>query len=142
MVIVATWLSVIDLRSHRLPNPIVGALAAAVVVSVLAAGIVVGDVGRSSRAIAFAMAAVAIFFIANLVGGMGMGDVKYVFPLVTALGWFGWLAIASAAVATAITGAAAATAALATGRGRKYRLPYGPFMSIGFVAGLLRVAPW
>lgn len=142
LVVVATWLSVIDLRIHRLPNPIVGALAVAVVLSVLIAGLVVGDIGRSSEAIAFGMGAVAIFFMANLLGGMGMGDVKYVFPLVTTLGWFGWLAVASAAVATALTGAVAATVALATGRGRKYRLPYGPFMSIGLVAGLLRVAAW
>ncbi len=142
MVVVAAWLSVIDLQVHRLPNPIVGTLALAVVIAVLVAGLVTGDISQSSRAIAFGMAAVALFFLANLVGGMGMGDVKYVFPLVTALGWFGWLAIASAAMATAATGAVAATVALATGRGRKYRLPYGPFMSLGLVAGLLRVAGW
>ncbi len=138
----ATWLSVIDLRIHRLPNPIVGTLAAAVLIWVLGAGLVVGDISRSTTAIAFGMGAVTVFFMANLLGGMGMGDVKYVFPLVTTLGWFGWLAVASAAVATALTGALAATVALAVGRGRKYRLPYGPFMSIGLVAGLLRVAVW
>lgn len=142
MILVATWLSAIDLRTHRLPNPIVGAMTAAVILAVVIAGVVDQDPIRASQAVALGVAASVIFFVVNLLGGMGMGDVKYAFPLVTTLGWFGWLALATAAMATALTGAAAATAALAMGRGRKYRLPYGPFMSIGLAAGLLRVGGW
>lgn len=142
LILVATWLSAIDFATHRLPNKIVAALSAAVVVGAVVGGLAEQDLSRSGRAIAFGLVASILFLVLNLMGGIGMGDVKYAFPLVTSLAWFGWQAIATATMVTAVTGAVVAAAAMVMGRGPKHRLAYGPFMSVGLVAGLLRVAPW
>ncbi len=142
VVAVSTWLAIIDFREHRLPNRIVGPLAAAVTVGVVVAGAVDGDLGRTGRAIGLGLAVVAVLLVANLVGGLGMGDVKYGFPVGVAVGWFGWDALSVTVLATTISGAIVAIAMLVRGRGRNQHLSYGPYMAIGLVAGLLVAAPW
>jgi len=140
LVVIAGWLSAIDLKEHRLPNRIVGPLAGAVLLAVVSAGIWNADLARSGRALLFGLGAAAVLLVGNLVGGIGMGDVKYAFPLWATLGWFGADAVVMAALVTAAAGGLAAIVVLLSGRGRQYRLPYGPFMSIGLVAGLLQAA--
>lgn len=137
LVAIATWLSVIDLRERRLPNKIVGPLALVTTMVVLVAGVVGDDLGRTRRALLVGAIAVIVCFVANLAGGMGMGDVKYSFPLFTVIGWFGGLAVNMTVLTTALAGGLVGIVLVATGRGRKFRLPYGPFMSLGLVAGLV-----
>lgn len=134
---VAGCLSMIDFEHHRLPNRIVGPLAAAVTLAVVLSGLLDDDISRSGRAMLFGLAAAGFFLVGNLVGGMGMGDVKYAYPLGTTLGWFGVQALTTALLVTVLIGGLAAVVVLLSGRGRHYRLPYGPFMSVGLVAGLL-----
>lgn len=141
MVAVCGWLSVIDFDEHRLPNRIVGPLAVAVAVAVIAAGLWTGEPGRSGRAMLFGLAAAVFLLIGNLIGGLGMGDVKYAFPLATALGWFGAEPVLTWAFVTAAVGGLAGFAVIVSGQGRRYRIPYGPFMTIGFFAGVLSAAP-
>jgi leader peptidase (prepilin peptidase)/N-methyltransferase len=142
MVVVSTWLSVIDFREHRLPNRIVGPLALAVLVSVLAAGLIDDDLARSWRALGFGAALSAILLLANIVGGLGMGDVKYGFPMAATVGWFGWDALSIAVMITTVTAAGFAIVLLVRGGGRHQQLAYGPFMALGMAVGLLAAAPW
>lgn len=137
VVAVATWLAVIDAREHRLPNRIVGPAAAVVTVVVLAVGLVDGDVNRGLRAIGFGLALSTILLIANLFGGLGMGDVKYGYPVATVVGWFGWDDLALALVAMTISGGLVGAIMLLRGAGRHHALSYGPFMSFGLAVGLI-----
>ncbi len=134
---VAAWLSAIDMRERRLPNRIVGPLAAAVVLAVIGAGVLTDELGRSGRALTVGAVAFVVCLVANLAGGMGMGDVKYAFPLFATVGWFGGDAVVAAVLVTTLAGAVAGAAVLVMGLGRRYRLPYGPFMSLGLIAGLV-----
>ena len=99
------------------------------------------DLARSGRALLFGLAAAGVLLIGNLVGGMGMGDVKYAFPLGATLGWFGSEPVVTWAFVTAAVGGIAGLAVIVSGQGRRYRIPYGPFMTIGLFAGLLSAAP-
>lgn len=141
MVGVSTWLSVIDFREHRLPNRIVGPLAAAVLLSVLIGGLVEDDLGRSGRAVAFGLGMAVFLLMANILGGLGMGDVKYGFPMAATVGWFGWDAVSVAVLATTFFAAIVAIGILVRGGGRKQHLAYGPYMALGLVLGLLAAAP-
>ncbi len=133
---VSVWLSAIDVAEYRLPNRIVGPLALAVAIGVLIAGIVEDDLGRTGRSLAFGVGAFVLLLIANLVGGLGMGDVKYGFPMATTVGWFGWDSVSIAIMVTSLSGALAAVAILIIDRNLKRQLPYGPFMALGLAAGL------
>lgn len=133
-------LAITDLREHRLPNRIVGPLAGVVTVVVLAAaitGTAGGDIGRAVLAIELGLATAAGLLLLNLIGGLGMGDVKFGYPMATAVGWFGWQALAVTLLVTSAVGAVAAAVVLAVYRDRHRQLPYGPFLIIGMVAGLL-----
>ncbi len=141
MLAVCGRLSVIDYNEHRLPNRIVGPLAIAVTTAVVVGGLWTDDLTRSGRAMLFGLAAAAFLLVGNLIGGMGMGDVKYAFPLATALGWFGSQPVLTWALVTAAVGGLAGLAVIVSGRGRRYRVPYGPFMTIGLFVGLLSAAP-
>ncbi len=137
---IAGWLAIIDFEIRRLPNKIVGPLAAVVTAVVVLAGLLSEDPGRSAKAVLLGLAALGFFLIGNLIGGMGMGDVKYAYPIGTTLGWYGAQPLISAALVTVVAGGLAAVFVLASGKGRRYRLAYGPFMSLGLVAGLLVAA--
>ncbi|MEM7272986.1 MAG: prepilin peptidase [Actinomycetota bacterium] len=140
MVAASTPLAVIDLREHRLPNRIVGPLAAAVTVAVVvggAAGVAGADLGQAAAAIGLGVATAGGLLLLNLVGGLGMGDVKFGYPMATAVGWFGPEALVTTLLVTTIAGGIGALIHLAIHRDRHRHLPYGPFLILGMVAGLL-----
>lgn len=137
VVAVSAWLAAIDFREHRLPNRIVGPLALAVTIGVLVAGAIADDPGRAGRAIGFGLALSAVLLAVNVIDALGMGDVKYGYPMATAVGWFGWNALAVAILVMTVGGGLVAVAALMSGKGRRHRLSYGPYMALGLVAGLL-----
>lgn len=141
VVLVSTWLAVIDFREHRLPNRIVGPLAGAVAAWVVVAGLVEGDLGRTIRALGFGLVVAGFLLVASIVGGLGMGDVKYGFPMAATVGWFGWDALSVTIVVTTVSGAAVAIVMLVIGRGRGAHLSYGPYMALGLACGLLAAAP-
>ncbi len=140
VVMVSTWLAVIDFREHRLPNRIVGPLAGAVAVWLFVAGLVEDDLGRTARALGFGLAVAGFLLLANILGGLGMGDVKYGFPMAATVGWFGWDALSVTIVVTTVSGAVAAVVMLVLGRGRSAQLSYGPYMALGLAGGLLATA--
>lgn len=134
---VSTWLAVIDFRVHRLPNRIVGPLAASVTIGLLVAGFAEDDFARAGRAIGFGVGTAAVLLVLNLVGGLGMGDVKYGYPMAATVSWFGWDALFVALLVTTLAGAAVAVAMLVRGGGRNQHLAYGPYMALGLAVSLI-----
>lgn len=137
LVLIATWLSVIDFREHRLPNRIVGPLAAVATILLLIAGVVTNDLQRGFTAVAAGVASTLVLLVMSVVGGLGMGDVKFAYPLGAVLGWFGWSPILVAVIVMTVGGAIAGLVVLASGKGSDHRICYGPYMALGLVAGLL-----
>lgn len=142
MVAISTWLAVIDFRLHRLPNRIVGPLALAATITVAIGAWVTDDWNRALTAIGLGVALAGLLLGANLTGGLGMGDVKYGYPVGVTVGWFGFDPLIVTVLATTVAGAVFAVAMLVAGRGRSHRLAYGPFMALGTIVGLLTAAPW
>ena len=141
---VAAWLSVIDIREHRLPNRLVAPLSLAATLWVILLGWLTGDLGRSAWALAWGGAAVGLFFLAHLGAGLGMGDVKFAWPVGVTLGWFGWGSVRIGLIGMCITGALVALLVqrlrgnAEQGLSKTRRLPFGPFMTIGLVWGVLQ----
>ncbi len=135
--LVLGWLSAVDLRERRLPNRVVGPLAAAAVVWVVGYSVADGDPGRIAVALAAGVVGSAALLALRLVGQVGMGDVKLAFPVGVLAGWLGAGAVEVTLLATALSSLAAAVVVLATGRGRRYSLPYGVFLAVGSAAGML-----
>jgi leader peptidase (prepilin peptidase)/N-methyltransferase len=131
-VAVLVTLSVVDIRTRRLPNRIV--LPAAVLV--LAANIALTP-DRAVEWVTAALGAAAVLFIASLLypNGLGMGDVKLALLLGAALGWSVVGALAIGFMAAALAGLL-----LIAFRGwsaRKSTIPLGPFLAFGSFAVLL-----
>lgn len=126
---VLTW---IDARTHRLPNRWVAAAALVGVATMFAAGWIAGDLGPLLRGAAVGVAAMVVFLFIHLLGGMGMGDVKYAGVLGFYLGtlgidtaWWGlWLGFGLAALSVLIR----RIMRRARGSGR---IPFGPYMTVG-----------
>jgi len=136
VVAVSAWLAVIDLRDHRLPNAVVGPLAGGVVVWLVFLGVGTGQYARALEAIGWGFAGFGVFFALHLGAGLGMGDVKYAWPVCATLGWFGWPSLRVALFALLLTGGLAGGIALARGKGADHRHAYGPFMALGLVCGI------
>lgn len=127
-------LAVIDLRTHRLPNRIVG-LGAAIGVVVLGCAAVIG--GRPDaflRGILAGMALLAGFLALRLISpaGIGGGDVKLAGVMGFHLGWIGWSTVALGAIASFAIGGIVALAVLMTRRGgAQTAIAFGPWMIAG-----------
>jgi len=129
--VVLVVLSIIDLRTRRLPNRIVLPAAAFVLVAQIAIA--------PDRALEWTLGAAGAFtflLIAALINpaGMGMGDVKLALLLGAALGWAVapalFIGLAAASVAGLVLIARGGWAA------RKTAIPLGPFLALGGIAAL------
>jgi leader peptidase (prepilin peptidase)/N-methyltransferase len=132
-------LTLIDLRTKRLPREIIYT-AALVAAPFLVAGAFVDDeLRRVTWAAVCAVAAVAVFAIVYVVsrGGMGDGDVRLAGLIGLHLGWIGPAHAVVGLFAGFLFGAVAGIAALLSGAGRKKALPFGPFMAMGAIAAAL-----
>ena len=132
---VTPWLVWFDLRAHRLPNVLV--------VPGIGAGLLscAGEWAVGGRApvvpLVAGLAYGGFLFILNLLGGMGMGDVK----LAAALGLASWnlsVAVLSPVVAFLVGGLVSVVLLIAGGRSK--RIAFGPFLLGGFWAAVLLVA--
>lgn len=138
--VAAAVLTVVDARTHRLPDAVVlPAWAGSLVLLVLAA-LLTGDVAGLVRAGAGGAVAFAAYAALRLAypPGLGFGDVKLAGLLGTALGWFGWPALVVGLVAPFLLGGAWAVVLLVLRRAsRTTAVPFGPFMVLGGVLGVL-----
>lgn len=134
-------LSVIDLRTMRLPNRILGPLTAGVVIAFGVAAAIDDDWSALLRAALAGAAALFGLGVLHLVSprGMGFGDVKLAFVLGVVMGWISWgtlvLGLFLAVVLGAVIGVAVAKAGGESIRARQ--IPFGPFLAAGTVLAVL-----
>ncbi|SJM66625.1 prepilin peptidase [Gulosibacter sp. 10] len=140
--LVACWVALVtpplvrhDLAEHRLPN-------ALVMPGWAVAATCIGLAWLSSSAFPLGalLAGAGAFLLALLAalgGGLGMGDAKLLLPLAAGLGLLGAEALLVAGLVAALSGGAAALALLLRGRGRGAKLPFGPFLLLGYWTGYL-----
>lgn len=132
---VAPELTRIDLAEHRLPNRLV---VPGLVVGLLAAAGSWATTGVFPAVPLIAGAAYGgVLFLLALTGGMGMGDVK----LAAVLGLASpttTIAIASPLLAFLAGGLVALVVLIARGRGT--RIPFGPFLLLGYAGALVAAA--
>lgn len=145
-------LTVVDLAEERLPDAIVLPLLPIAAVLFTLAAWATGQWGALGRA---GLAAVALFILYFLMmmfsPDLGFGDVKLAALVGAFGGWFSWgsvlLGFAAAWILFALTGlvALATRKRGLTGSELKTSLPFGPFMILGAVIGVLwagAVLPW
>jgi leader peptidase (prepilin peptidase)/N-methyltransferase len=131
---IAARLAEIDLSSLRLPDPLVGTLAA-----VLGVPLTVGGSGVLRAVTASVLVGLVHLVVAMLPGRvLGLGDVKLAAVLSYALGFAGWPAvIVGVAVPHLINGPVALFLLLSRRAGRGTELPLGPAMLAGAVVAAL-----
>ena len=133
----ALWL--IDVRHHRLPNAIVYSLYPLIAGALVFAGVTSAQwrLGQVLGSTALWAVFFGVVYIASLGKGMGLGDVKFAPVLGAVLGWFGWGASIFGLLAAFVVGGFFSLALLLLGRSRRQAIPFGPFMMIGALIGLL-----
>ncbi|MEV5599149.1 A24 family peptidase [Streptomyces sp. NPDC052496] len=144
---VAVLLAVVDWRVSRLPDVLTLPLAGGAVLLLGAAGWADAAAGTWGGALLGGLALSGFYFVLYLVNpaGMGLGDVKLAIGLGVTLGWYGWAILITGAFAGLLFGALygcgvllrRARAVDRRGDGLKQAMPYGPFMIIGALLGVL-----
>lgn len=138
-VITALMLSRVDLREHRLPNYLVLTSFLGGILGFVLIAITHGDLQVLGTAIAGSLIASLAYLAIHLLGGMGMGDVKYAAVVGLYLGSLGWTYIY---LGSLISFACAALWALPLmfGSRRSRNVPFGPFMALGvLVSGIIAI---
>lgn len=150
-VVMAVRLTVIDVRSHLLPNRIVFPSYAAAAVLLLPAAVLSffadAETGQDLSATLFAVPGLRIlaggaalwlfYFVLRLLHppGMGFGDVKLAGVLGLYLGYLGWSHVFAATFAAFLLGGLWSLGILAARRGTlRSAIPFGPFMLAGTAA--------
>ena len=127
-------LSIIDFKTHRLPNHLVGWFTAIEILIIGVTSWFTSDWTRLAAALGTAvitMFAYLLFYLASR-GSLGMGDVKFAFPLGLCVGWYSanqWLL--AIFVSFLIAGVVAVIGLVAKRMTRKSRLAFGPYMFLG-----------
>jgi leader peptidase (prepilin peptidase) / N-methyltransferase len=123
----------IDLQRRIIPNRITGPAALAAV----AIGLATHPAGVATQLIAgIAAGAVLLLFALAYRGALGMGDVKLAGVLGLYLGSSVIVALVAGVLAGGLAGMAV-IARLGVSRGRRASIPYGPFLALGGVVGIL-----
>jgi leader peptidase (prepilin peptidase)/N-methyltransferase len=126
-------ISLIDLERRIIPNRLTGPAA----LLAIALGTALDPDGEAGRLVAGAVAGAALALPSLLhPSGIGMGDAK----LLAVMGLFLGASVAPAFVVAFAAGAVAGAAIMVrkgVAQGRKTPIPFGPFLALGAVAGLL-----
>lgn len=134
----AVALTVIDLRTLRLPNALVYPTVAFLAVWLSITGLVSGSGDAALRAMVAGVASTGVYLALHAAapGNLGMGDVKFAAAVGMVTGWYswGWTAVA---FLLAFCTAALFSMAKILARSRERVIAFGPFMVVG--AGLTPV---
>jgi leader peptidase (prepilin peptidase)/N-methyltransferase len=133
LVLLLVPITLIDLDTRRIPNVLtaIGAVAAVGLVAALRTGDLPEHLIAGAAAGMFLLVAVLAY-----PSGMGMGDVK----LAAVLGLFLGRDVAPAMLVALLTGTivgGVVMARLGVSEGRKTAIPFGPFLALGGLVGLL-----
>ncbi len=138
-VVTALMLSKVDFREHRLPNTLVFTAYLGGLFGFALVAHAQDDFGLLLNAIAGSLIASLAYLVIHILGGMGMGDVKYAAVVGLYLGSLGW---AYLYVGSLISFAFAALWALPhmLSKRKTRNVPFGPFMALGVVvAGIIAI---
>lgn len=143
-----TWLAVaavgmalvlVDLREHRLPNPLVGSLMLISLAGLAADALATGTLVRLGPAAASALMWLGVIGAVWAISGgrgLGMGDVKLAPVLGLLLGWIGWRASLLGLASVWLLGGTVAAWLLISRRARPgEEMPFGPALLAGTAAG-------
>ncbi|MFE5937571.1 prepilin peptidase [Streptomyces sp. NPDC056470] len=133
-------LATVDVRVHRLPDPLTLPLAAAVPLLLSGAELLPYDAGSWVHALLGGVALGGGYLVLFLIrpSGMGLGDVKLALCVGAALGWYGWGVLFVGTFAAFSAGSLYGLGLVVLRRGsRKSAIPFGPFMIGGALVGLL-----
>ncbi|WP_030623173.1 prepilin peptidase [Streptomyces sclerotialus] len=137
---VAVLLATVDAAVHRLPDVLTLPAAGAAAALLGAAALVPGHRGSWTGALLGGLGLAAGYFVLFLIrpDGLGFGDVKLALTLGVALGWYGWGVLFLGAFAGFLLGSVYGIGMMIVRRaGRKSAMPFGPFMALGALLGLL-----
>lgn len=137
-------LTIVDLRAHRLPNPLTLSAYPIVAAGLLLPAIAEGRLTDLWRALVGGGILLAFYAVLHLVNpsGMGLGDVKLSGPMGALLAWLSWSVLLVGGFLGFALGAIAGVALLLARRaGRKSALPFGPFMLAGAWIAILASDP-
>jgi leader peptidase (prepilin peptidase)/N-methyltransferase len=136
-------LSIIDFKTHRLPNHLVGWFTATEILIMGVTSWFTSDWTRLAAALGTAVITMFAYLLLYLAsrGSLGMGDVKFAFPLGLCVGWYSanhWLV--AIFVSFLIAGVVAVIGLVTKRITRKSRLAFGPYMFLGtFLVYVLEV---
>ncbi|KJQ54855.1 prepilin peptidase [Microbacterium sp. SA39] len=137
---IGAWLTVIDVRTHRLPNRIVLPTLAALIALAAVDALLAHESGPLIRALLGMLALGGFYALLRLISrsGMGGGDVKLAAVIGLVLGWHGWEALVIGAASAFVLGSLYALALMLLRRAdRSTRIAFGPWMIAGAVLGIL-----
>jgi leader peptidase (prepilin peptidase)/N-methyltransferase len=142
LVVLGVPLAAVDLRSHRLPTPLVWRLGAVLVAALAAASLSTGP-GPFFAALGGAALYGGVFLAAHLVRphALGFGDVRLATVLGLPLGWLGLRPLLDGMLAGLLLGSVAGLAVLAVRRDRRAAVPLGPAMLAGALGVALVLGP-
>ncbi|MEO5534693.1 MAG: prepilin peptidase [Pseudolysinimonas sp.] len=140
---VSLALALIDLDTGRLPNVLVLPTYVVGAVAFGAIAILTGNPAPLLTAAIGMLALGGLYLALALVrrGGMGFGDVKLAGALGLWLGWLGFAPLAVGGILGFVLGGIFGVTLLLAGRGRRTKIPFGPWMLAGGWLGILIGAP-
>ncbi|MDX3851661.1 A24 family peptidase [Streptomyces sp. AK02-01A] len=136
----ALLLALVDRNVHRLPDRLTLPLAAAAAALLGPAALLPGDGGSWPTALLGGVVLGACYFALFVINprGMGFGDVKLALSLGVALGWYGWPVLFTGAFAGFLLGSLYGLGLMLLRRAsRKSAIPFGPFMILGALLGIV-----
>ena len=133
-------LSIIDLRTRRLPNRLVLICTVSILVIQIAYCVwraVPDELSRAGIAAGKIVAAYVVLYLLSR-GQLGMGDVKFAIPVGLIVGWYNpdaWLI--SLLITFLLAGVVSIIGLLTRKLDRKSHIPFGPYMYLGSIITVL-----
>lgn len=139
LAIVAVPLSFIDVAVRRLPDPLTASAYVGTLCLLAAAALATHHPGQLGRAVLAGAGLASLYLIMLFVSpaSIGPGDGKLAASVGTALGWLGWGALVTGALACFMAASLFAIALLALRRARlSDHIAFGPFILLGALAAI------
>jgi leader peptidase (prepilin peptidase)/N-methyltransferase len=139
---VGAALAVIDWHTRLLPRGVVVFATLAAIVLVVSIGLATGERDAVVRAVLAMLVARSFFWVLWFLrsAGMGFGDVRLAAPVGLVLGWVGWEALLLGLWVGFLVFSMLMVGLMVARRDRtvlKRAYPFGPFMLVGALAGLV-----
>ncbi len=132
---------VIDIRHRVIPNRLMYPSLIGFPIYVVVAWAFHGGTDPVRAAEGFLLFGGGLFLVALVSRGMGMGDVKLAGLIGIVMGAVGLRYVGVAAGAAILLGGLGGILALASGRGRKSAIPFGPYLAAGAVIAAFLTEP-